>query len=276
MALTVPIAIKRLPLVNQLFNKIEKSKKKKSKSSRPELDQLYRFLGVPEGAEFDVVKEAGEVLKEKYKDDRKMCIRIDNMVDKCFELGLANRMKGFSKASRQARLADLAEERRSNMAKATGPTVLDKILEKVNLGNIVGTLVIPEKAWVEKIAPWFAIPFFITLVAPVTGKSLIGIPFIGALLHIFYHGREWKSRAEQMEEQLMGQGPQIPPQEYLWPILYTIFWTFLGSVIGNFLQPRIEYMGWPYFDDTFARLLTIVTLFIGTCVSRPYRGELSS
>eukprot|EP00638_Chattonella_subsalsa_P002224 CAMPEP_0117751860 /NCGR_PEP_ID=MMETSP0947-20121206/11240_1 /TAXON_ID=44440 /ORGANISM="Chattonella subsalsa, Strain CCMP2191" /LENGTH=283 /DNA_ID=CAMNT_0005570349 /DNA_START=206 /DNA_END=1057 /DNA_ORIENTATION=- len=271
MALSVPMNLKRLPGMNAIANLLEKSKmEKRAKSSyRPELDRLFRFLGVDQDAEYPEIKEAAEYLKSKYEGDRKMLIKIDNAVDRVFEIMLGNRLKGIGKISEDAELMDLVVDTKDSISK---PSNLDKFLRKIRLDNVIGTIVIPTKDWVNKCTPWFMIPLACMIVFPPMGNGLIAIPFLASITHIFNHGREWKTREQRMMEQ--GQPDDIPPIEYLWPMLYTVFWIYIGSFIGNALLKIAVSAGMmPAGDQSIPRMMTVITLYIGTLVSKPYRGN---
>mmetsp|Transcript_7417 Transcript_7417/g.13135 ORF Transcript_7417/g.13135 Transcript_7417/m.13135 type:complete len:336 (-) Transcript_7417:384-1391(-) len=261
--------IKALPLVNQIINTMEIQRKEKEArfSFRSELEDLYRMLGVEPDTPYPEVKAAAERLKKrKYAEDRKMSIKVDNALDRVFELQLAERLKNIQTMDERGMIAEKVIDREIEAAKKP------PLQAFIDRSAFLRTKFWLPETWRERLkynAMFFFVPLVMVILLPSFDKFASTGTFAMCAYFIAMNGQRRMTTEEiQATQQSMGGGMK----ELVAPFSLALLWFLIGDKIFarplNYLaiasgiqDPGTEYVGCA---------VRYTVLWIGSVFSRAY------
>jgi len=233
---------------------------------------LFRTLGVAPNAEYDEVTRAVNELKEKYKDDKKMCMKLEITKDKINELRLKQRTQGSLAVTSAA-------------AKIDRSTAL---FEKTKFKRQVQK---STPRWVKRLPlmwkPWWKIKdiknpkdrklaqthwdmsktYFIgfevvTVLFPIAVGAVKAFSFIFFYFHLATKGKEPVQR-------LQGMAVEVKPERlenYVWGFLLILPFFITAFLVSTFTAPFLTFVR----PQIWQNMCTVLALFLADNLFQPH------
>jgi len=234
---------------------------------------LFRTLGVAPNAEFPEVTRAVNELKEKYKDDKKMCMKLEVTKDKIMELRLKQRTQGSlavtSAAAKVDRSTELFEKTKlKRKVQASTPRWVKRLplmwkpwwkIKEIKNGQ--------ERKWAVahfKQSQAFLLGFeVVSILVPIAVGAVKYFAPIYFFFHLVAKGKEPVVRGPS------GFAAEIKPEiweDYAWAFVLIFPLYFTAWILAQITIPYLPFVR-PYI---YTNMCTTVALFLADNLFQPH------